>query len=154
MSLTDLDYFETFWFNPLSRFQGQRRILLFDRSFTSLVETVSDVPKFTLMISSSLHKFHCARLGNWLYNKSDILSWRLLWRRQESTNFWGCERLITVRWILIGAYGSSLAVFAAFFGLYKCDKIRRFNRMKYIHRILVRQILFIPIIPVYTVLIY
>jgi len=35
-----------------------------------------------------------------------------------------------------GAYGSSLPVFAAFFGLYKCDKIRRFNRMKYIHRIL------------------
>ena len=146
MSLTDLDYFGTFWFNPLSRFQGQRRILLFDRSFRRSKIHPND--------SSSLHKCHCARLGNWLHNKSDILSWRLLWRRQESTNFWGCERLITVRWILIGAYGSSLAVFAAFFGLYKCDKIRRFNRMKYIHRILVRQILFIPIIPVYTVLIY
>ena len=138
---TDLDYFGTFWFNPLSSFQGQRRILLDSKSFRH--------SKIHPNGSSSFHKCNCARLGNWLHNKSDILSWRLLWRRQGSTNFRGYERL-TVRWILIGAYGSSLAVFAAFFGLYKCDKIRRFNRMKYIHRILVRQILFISIIPVDT----
>ena len=34
---------------------------------------------------------------------------------------------------------------AALFGLHKCDKIRRFNRMKYFHRILVRHF------PVYSV---
>ena len=48
-----------------------------------------------------------------------------------------------------GTYGSSLALCAAVVGLYKCDKIRRFNRMKYLHRLLVGQTLFSDSSPTY-----
>ena len=135
MSLTDLDCFGTYESDPLSRSQGQRRVLSISKNFRH--------SKIHPNASSSFHKCNFTRLGNWLYNKSDLLSWKLLWRRQGSTNFkhWAvnsqCEEL-AVLWAITGTYGSSLAMFAAFFGLYKCDKIRRFNRMKYIHRILVR----------------